>query len=121
LEISIETQIKIDNLKIRPVNVSDITQKREDALRETIREFEELLNMGLSKDEAARRLGYSDYASIWKKYEELKRIETEKKSKQQTFKDSLKVSNFNEGEQTGKPKTEEKEESIKILDTGAEK
>ena len=88
---SIETQEKIDELERRPVILSSITQNRENELREKIRKFEELLDQGMSKAEASRRLGYRDYPTMWKKYEELRRIETEQKTRQ-TFKDSLKVS-----------------------------
>ena len=98
--------------------VSAITQKKEDELKETIAKFEELLSTGISKAEAAKRLGYSDYASVWKKYEELKRIQTENRSRQ-TFKDSLKVNNI--VPITENARTEERQkENLKIQDVNTE-
>lgn len=91
-EISYESQIKIDALEERPVIKATVTQHKENELREILRKFEELLRQGFSKAEAGRKLGYADHTAIWKKYRELKRIETEKRVKPtRTFKDSLKL------------------------------
>lgn len=88
--ISHAAEIAIEKLKIRPVILSTITQSREDKLRETIRRFECLQSQGFSKAEAARKLGYDDYPTIWKIYREIERIDTENKTKN-NFKNSLRI------------------------------
>lgn len=77
-----ELEIKIDELVEKPVTVSKVTEKREVELRKTLRKFEELVSGGMSKAEAARALGYDGYPTIWKKQQELERIATEKKVKE---------------------------------------
>lgn len=72
-------QAEIDDLDLRPVILSINTEIKEKQLRETLQKFEKLLEQGMSKAEAARALGYDNYTTIWKKQQELKRIETEKK------------------------------------------
>lgn len=63
------------------IRKDDVGIKREQIQKE-LDEFEALLASGLSKDDAARKLGYKDYTPIWRRYKELERIKTEEKSKQ---------------------------------------
>ena len=79
IPIPCDIQRSIDELQGSPVILSTITQNKEQQLRETIGNFEQLLKEGITKAEAARRLGY-DYPTIWKMYETLKRIESERKT-----------------------------------------
>ena len=48
---------------------------------------------GISNAEAARRLGFDGYPTIWKKYKELERIQAEKNIKQNSsnFRDNFKI------------------------------
>lgn len=90
-------QTMIDNLDLRPIMISSNIEVKEKQLRETLQKFEELLGQGMSKAEAARALGYDAYPTIWKKQQELKRIETEKKvvqqekSKTKKFRESMRI------------------------------
>ena len=89
IPIPCDIQRSIDELQGSPVILSTITQNKEQQLRETIGNFEQLLKEGITKAEAARRLGY-DYPTIWKMYETLKRIESERKTGTNEFKQALK-------------------------------
>ena len=64
-------------------------------LKKTISEFEKLVSSGMSKAAAARALGYDNYPTIWKKYQELNRIETELDAKEELsqngWKENIKV------------------------------
>lgn len=78
----------------RKGNISVAAKRKE--LEETISEFEKLLATGMSKAKAARTMGYDDYPTIWKKYQELQRIVTEEtirknKEEQKSFRNSLKA------------------------------
>lgn len=77
--MSLPLQERIDNLVSSPVALSTNIEVKENELRVTLQRFEELLSQGISKAEAARTLGYDDYPTIWKKEQELKRIESERK------------------------------------------
>lgn len=66
-------------------------RKRE--LENTITKFEELVESGMSRDKAAKMMGYDGYSTIWKKYKELDRIKIEERlnEKDKSYRDSLKV------------------------------
>lgn len=72
----------------------DRVQEKRDSLRKIIQDFERLVASGMSKAKAARELGYDDYPTIWKKYQELNRIETELKTRalENDFKKEIEVS-----------------------------
>ena len=55
------------------IRKDDVGIKKEQIQKE-LDEFEALLASGLSKDDAARELGHSDYTPIWRRYKELERI-----------------------------------------------
>lgn len=78
-----------------PVKRTEI-QEMKTELQKTIQAFEELVSQGCSKNAAAKELGYDGYPTIWKKYQELKRIETEERNqgsseKRKGFIESIKV------------------------------
>ena len=54
--------------------------EKEESIRQSLTKFEELLATGMDKNIAARKLGYSDYAAVWKKQKELERIRQERKA-----------------------------------------
>lgn len=94
---------KISEIPSKPVVLSELTEGREAELEKTLQDFERLVfEEGMSKAEAARRLGFDDYPTVWKKYETLHRIKIEKKTieetklqrkkKEEQFRDSIKVS-----------------------------
>lgn len=62
-------------------------------LQKEFDEFELYLSQGLSKDEAARKMGYTDYTQIWKNHKELERILTEQRIRQanKSYRDSMRV------------------------------
>jgi len=66
-------------------------EKREQEIREVLSKFEGLVDSGMSKASAARIMGYDDYSTIWKKYQELKRIETEKASVPESKQDAARI------------------------------
>ena len=73
-------------------------QEKEEQIKKFLAEFEQLVKSGLSKAEAGRRLN-SDYPTIWKKYQELKRIEEQKKyikeeKQSKNFRSQIKVTNI---------------------------
>lgn len=127
-------QERLDEIRKRPiVPIKRVElEEKEETIRETLAEFERLVESGLSKAEAARRLGYDGYPTIWKKYQEMKRIESEKEvkatkdndnkdsqesegSKAKSFRDSMKADSIvrmqtDRVEGTKKEKVEEKAE-----------
>lgn len=95
-------QIKKDEYVYNVSKHEDIKRKgnntmaaKRKELEDTIAEFEKLVATGMSKAKAARTMGYDDYPTIWKKYQELHRIVAEEtirknKEEQKSFIDSVK-------------------------------
>ncbi len=74
--------------------VSDINEDRENKLVKLKNDFEKLLEAGMTKNEAALKLGLLSSNDVYKKLKELERIQKEKQIRQKeknSFKDSLKV------------------------------
>lgn len=70
------------------IRKKEIYEDREQTLRQLIDEYNLYISQGFSKAESARRLGYT-YSDMYKKEEELKRIQKEKESKK-TFLERIK-------------------------------
>lgn len=95
-ELSLEDKIRIEDMKIGDIVEKERVTDRESFLEELLQQYYQFISQGLSKAEAARNLGFS-YTDMYKKENELKRIKTEQKTKQQRirdFKEEIKVSNI---------------------------
>lgn len=94
-ELSFDDEILIDNMKIGNIQEQERVTDRKTSLEELLQKYYQLISEGLSKAEAARKLGFS-YEDMYKKEDELKRIKTEQKVKQKKreFKKGLEVSNI---------------------------
>lgn len=58
--------------------IKDALKEKEELLRITLSKFEEKVRSGLSKNRAAKEIGFDGYPTICKKYKELERIQAEK-------------------------------------------
>lgn len=65
-------------------------EEKEKEIRDTLAKFEELVAGGMEKAPAARALGFDGYPTIWKKYQELRRIESERNARQERDENTLK-------------------------------
>lgn len=94
-DIPFDFKQKIEDLELGTVKLSEINEKKQREMEDIIRKFEELIGTGISKAEAARRLGYDGYPTIWKLYQALDRINTENNNinnrEKETFRQGLKV------------------------------
>lgn len=72
--------LKLDRLdKMNKPKRTELNDKEAD-LTSTLSEFERRVAGGMSKNKAAISLGFDGYPTIWKKYQELKRITTQNRS-----------------------------------------
>lgn len=96
-ELSFDDKILIDNMKIGNIQEQERVTDRKTSLEELLQKYYQLISEGLSKAEAARKLGFS-YEDMYKKEDELKRIKTEQKVKQKEneFKKGLEFLIFQE-------------------------
>lgn len=85
---SLELQDKISKLILRPVQISEINERREKQLEEIERVFNKRCQI-VSKEEAAKSMGMTANR-VYKVLNELYRMRIERKSKNQNFKDTLK-------------------------------
>lgn len=90
-ELSIDDIKFIGEMKIGQVIKKEKTKDREDQLTDLINRYYILVNKGLSKAKAARKLGF-EYTDMYKKEKELERIKTQNsaKSKMGEFKNQYK-------------------------------
>lgn len=80
--------LRVDELdkNIRPERSG--LKEREQEIRNVLSQFETLVANGMLKRDAAQKLGYAGYPSIWNMYRDLERIQTAKKMKASVAKES---------------------------------
>lgn len=71
-------------------------EDREKEIRDVLDKFEQLVESGMPKKDAAKALGYAGYPTIWNMYNDLDRLQKAKqleseKSKEERFRSSIKL------------------------------
>ena len=88
-----EIREEISRLEYGEVIISEINEDREKELIKFKDKFDRLVESGMSKEEAAKKLGLTSHSDAYKRIKELERIQKEKQvlNGMNDFKNSLKV------------------------------